>query len=69
MSRSSPEAKSELQVAIVTEGTGGIGLGAAIVLADWGFEVLARWRHPERGDVGPDVFIPIVEKLSKLSSW
>jgi EAL domain-containing protein (putative c-di-GMP-specific phosphodiesterase class I) len=31
-----------------------------------GFEILARWHHPTRGDVGPDVFIPIVEKLGLI---
>lgn len=31
-----------------------------------GFEVLARWHHPRRGDVGPNVFIPIVEKLGLI---
>lgn len=33
-----------------------------------GFEILARWHHATRGEVGPDVFIPIVEKLNLIDS-
>ena len=31
-----------------------------------GFEVLARWHHPTRGDVEPAAFIPVVEKLDLI---
>jgi diguanylate cyclase (GGDEF)-like protein/PAS domain S-box-containing protein len=34
-----------------------------------GFEILARWHHPVRGDVEPDTFIPIVEKLGLISQF
>lgn len=32
-----------------------------------GFEVLARWEHPLRGLIKPDVFIPIAEKTGMIS--
>ncbi len=31
-----------------------------------GFEILARWNHPDRGDVEPDAFIPVVENLNLI---
>jgi len=37
-----------------------------------GYEVLSRWRHPERGYVTPDVFIPIAERdgvINEIGEW
>jgi len=31
-----------------------------------GFEALARWRHPTRDVVSPDIFIPLTEKLGLI---
>ena len=33
-----------------------------------GMEALMRWKHPERGEVSPGVFIPIIEKMGIIDS-
>ncbi len=46
-----------------------IDLGSRRLL---GFEALARWRHPERGLVPPDVFIPVAEEtglVGVIGEW
>lgn len=37
-----------------------------------GVEVLLRWRHPELGEISPEVFVPIAEEMgiiSVIGSW
>lgn len=37
-----------------------------------GFEVLLRWYHPVRGEVSPDIFIPVLEltgAISTIGAW
>jgi diguanylate cyclase (GGDEF)-like protein/PAS domain S-box-containing protein len=37
-----------------------------------GFEVLARWRHPERGFISPGIFIPLAEEaglIGAIDEW
>lgn len=30
-------------------------------------EALVRWRHPQRGFIGPDLFIPVAEKTNRIA--
>ena len=44
-----------------------IGTGAV-----WGYEALVRWRHPDRGVIGPDHFVGLAEEIglgSELDRW
>ncbi|HKG15717.1 MAG TPA: EAL domain-containing protein [Pyrinomonadaceae bacterium] len=37
-----------------------------------GFEALVRWRHPERGIVGPTEFVPVAEEtrlITEIGAW
>ena len=37
-----------------------------------GYEALARWTHPERGEISPDIFIPVAERtgiIRRLGAW
>lgn len=34
----------------------------------YGFEMLARWRHKLRGDISPDIFVPLAEQLGLVSA-
>lgn len=57
--------RGELSIAyqpVVATGTGAIG----------GFEALLRWNHPERGEIRPDLFVPIAEQsglMILLGTW
>jgi diguanylate cyclase (GGDEF)-like protein len=33
-----------------------------------GFEILARWHHPARGDISPEIFIPLAERIGLMKA-
>ena len=46
-----------------------VGTGTGVVN---GFEALLRWNHPERGEIRPDLFVPIAEQgglMIALGTW
>ena len=46
-----------------------VDAGSSLVV---GREALLRWRHPTRGDIAPDVFIPIIEDaglIHQIGGW
>ena len=58
-------ARGEMQ--LVYQPQTDVGTGEVI-----GFEALLRWKHPERGDVSPAVFIPIAEEsgaILQIGEW
>ncbi|WP_172961640.1 putative bifunctional diguanylate cyclase/phosphodiesterase [Desulfovibrio ferrophilus] len=42
-----------------------VGLEADTLM---GFEALARWRHPERGEILPSEFIPVAEETGRIDA-
>ncbi|PCI04009.1 MAG: hypothetical protein COB78_06590 [Hyphomicrobiales bacterium] len=34
-----------------------------------GFEILARWEHPELGNVAPDTFLPVIEQFGLMKEF
>ncbi len=68
------ELENDLAVALA-EGQMSISYQPIINLPDRNtvcFEALMRWNHPERGVIGPSVFIPIAEdalQIEQLGAW
>ncbi len=58
-------ARSELELHYQPIVSLGLGLAQRQVV---GFEALLRWRHPVRGMVAPDVFIPLAEDTGLIDS-
>jgi diguanylate cyclase (GGDEF)-like protein/PAS domain S-box-containing protein len=62
------ELRADLQRAIA-DGQLELNYQPVVRLADGkvtGVEALLRWRHPERGLVGPDLFIPLAEEMGLI---
>jgi diguanylate cyclase (GGDEF)-like protein/PAS domain S-box-containing protein len=55
------EAISQDQLFLMYQPAVALATGAIV-----GMEALVRWRHPKRGVLGPDVFIPVAEKMGLI---
>jgi diguanylate cyclase (GGDEF)-like protein len=72
--RSKRQLESDLRGALQT---GGLTLAFQPIVeaangAVMGQEALLRWNHPERGDIAPDLFVPVIEDvglISQVGSW
>ena len=59
----------ELSLAFQPQGAAGHSVGESEII---GFEALARWQHPVRGQVSPAEFIPIAEEsglIVEMGEW
>ncbi len=59
----------ELSLAFQPQGAAGHSVGESEIM---GFEALARWQHPVRGQVSPAEFIPIAEEsglIVEMGEW
>jgi diguanylate cyclase (GGDEF)-like protein len=66
--RSRRQLETDLRVALRT---GGLSLAYqpivdARVQSVTGFEALLRWHHPERGQIPPDLFVPVIEHVGLI---
>lgn len=67
--------ETELRQALATPGELQLVYQPVVALADGavvGVEALARWQHPQRGEVPPSEFIPVAEEcglIAELTGW
>jgi diguanylate cyclase (GGDEF)-like protein len=74
MARENRKLESELRQALETDDLS-IAYQPIVRTADRkvvGYEALLRWNHPERGDIPPSLFVPIIEEsglINRVGNW